>query len=307
MQQYGLWFCYSCQQYFQPIQQPPQQIQPTPYYYQQTTLPQQHVPPRGKSKAPLIAAVIIIVALVFIATIFFWIIPPEDEDKTLEMSMAEFVDDYEDLNGDGSPDNFRSFDNGDKVRISDVVAEIEYYEFSDITIIKCESTENYDWTFPILLEGDQTHDYDIGDTITVTWHIKRYIMDGFSVEFPEELYGYGTLTVTPITPTVSMNWNEDPEEPGNYVGNVVSISGTSSINTDDVVIVLTHGTTSDSKDLDTFGTLVVGTLTLSFNDLDPVGKLGAEDIFSIVGDQSGDVIRLVYKPTSGQMCSSTLY
>lgn len=116
----------------------------------------------------------------------------------------------------------------------------------------------------------------------------------------------GMLGSTGTTPTVSMNWNEDPEEPGNYTGNVVSISGVSSINTDDVTVTVTQGTTSDSKDLDTFGTLVVGTMTLSFTDLAPDGKLGAEDIFSIVGGQTGDQIRLVYSPTSGQMVSTTL-
>ena len=119
----------------------------------------------------------------------------------------------------------------------------------------------------------------------------------------------GMLGTTGTTPTVSMNWNEDPEEPGNYTGNVVSISGVSSINTDDVTVTVTHGGTSDSKDLDTFGTLVIPgtpTFTLSFTDLDPDEKLGAEDIFSIIGGSSGDLIRLVYGPTSGQMVSTTL-
>ena len=116
----------------------------------------------------------------------------------------------------------------------------------------------------------------------------------------------GMLGTTGTTPTVSMNWNEDPEEPGNYTGNVVSISGVSSINTDDVTVTVTHAGTSDSKDLDQFGTLVIGTFTLSFTDLDPDGKLGAEDIFSIIGGSTGDQIRLVYSPTSGQMVSTTL-
>ena len=118
----------------------------------------------------------------------------------------------------------------------------------------------------------------------------------------------GMLGTTGTTPTVSMNWNENPEIPGLYTGNVVSISGVSSINTDDVTVTVTHTGTSGSKDLDTFGAgnLTVGTLQMSFQDQAPLGKLGAEDIFSISGGTGGDTIRLVYQPTSGQMVSSTL-
>jgi len=120
----------------------------------------------------------------------------------------------------------------------------------------------------------------------------------------------GMLGTTGTTPTVSMNWNENPEIPGLYTGNVVSISGVSSINTDDVTVTATHGGTSNSKDLDTFGggsNLTIGTtFQMSFQDQSPIGKLGAEDIFSISGGDTGDTIRLVYQPTSGQMVSSTL-
>ncbi|UCG69182.1 MAG: type IV pilin N-terminal domain-containing protein [Thermoplasmata archaeon] len=123
----------------------------------------------------------------------------------------------------------------------------------------------------------------------------------------------GMLGSTGTTPTVSMNWNEDPEAAGVYTGNVVSISGVSSINTDDVTVTVTHSGTSGSKDLDKFATegnlTVLGggtTLQMDFNDQAPIGKLGAEDTFSIAEGDSGDTIRLVYKPTSGQMVSTTL-
>jgi PKD repeat protein len=113
---------------------------------------------------------------------------------------------------------------------------------------------------------------------------------------------------TQTTPTVSMNWNEDPGNPGNYTGYVVSISGASSINISDVIVTLTRGVQSGSKDLNQLisSPLIVGTLTLSFSDQTPVGKLGAEDIFTIGDGQTGDIIRLVFKPTGGQMVSTTL-
>ncbi len=119
----------------------------------------------------------------------------------------------------------------------------------------------------------------------------------------------GMLGSTGTTPTVSMNWNEDPEVPGYYVGNVVSISGVSSINVDDVTVTVTHAGSSGSQDLDDFktaGNLSVGSFDMDFSDQPTLDKLGAEDIFTISGGNTGDTIRLVYKPTSGQMVSTTL-
>jgi len=122
------------------------------------------------------------------------------------------------------------------------------------------------------------------------------------VFFPEDFIEKGP------TPRISMNWNED--DFGNYTGYVVSISGVSSINTDDVRVTVTHLGSSGSRDLDDLAMgirLRVGTLSLYFNDQRPTGRLGAEDMFIITGGSHGDTIRLVYKPTDGQMCSSTLY
>lgn len=122
-----------------------------------------------------------------------------------------------------------------------------------------------------------------------------------------------TITVieetTITTPTVSMYWNEDAEIPGRYMGCIVSISGTSGIFTEDVTVVVTCGNESEAKDLDQLAAgdnITVGTLTLNFTDLPPEGKLGAEDVFIITGGSAGDIIRLIYKPTGGQMGSFTL-
>lgn len=118
----------------------------------------------------------------------------------------------------------------------------------------------------------------------------------------------GMLGTTGTTPTVSMNWNEDHEHPKNYTGYVVSISGVSSINTDDVTVTVSHGGQSNSILLDDLdgSSMTVGTMKIYYTDQDPNGKLGAEDQFSIEGGDTGDTIRLVYKPTSGQMVSTTL-
>ncbi|UCG70916.1 MAG: hypothetical protein JSV09_07945 [Thermoplasmata archaeon] len=119
----------------------------------------------------------------------------------------------------------------------------------------------------------------------------------------------GTLTDASTTPVLSMYWNEDPEEPGNYMGNVVSISGSETIRTDDVTVTVTHVGQSDSITLDDLAgedSMQVGTMTLDYEDLPPVMRLGAEDTFTVTGGDSGDTINLVYIPTGSMMHSSTL-
>lgn len=124
----------------------------------------------------------------------------------------------------------------------------------------------------------------------------------------------GKIETSGTTPTLSMYWHEDQEEPGNYTGNVVSISGVTVINTDDVTVTVSHAGSSGSKDLDTFSatsTLRVpasGTdqLELEFRDLEPLNQLTATDQWIIINGDTGDTIRLIYKLTSGQMYSTTL-
>jgi len=45
--------------------------------------------------------------------------------------------------------------------------------------------------------------------------------------------------------------------------------------------------------------LNVGNMTLDFIDLEPFNEFGSNDIFLVYGGETGDVIRLVYKPGSG--------
>jgi hypothetical protein len=122
--------------------------------------------------------------------------------------------------------------------------------------------------------------------------------------FPEDYINKGP------TPRISMNWNEDHYNPGNYTGYVVSISGASSINIDDVTVTVSQDSYSGSRDLDDLARgyrLIVRRFILDFNDQRPTGRLGAEDQFTVTGGDTGDTIRLLYKPTGGQMCSSTFY
>ena len=118
----------------------------------------------------------------------------------------------------------------------------------------------------------------------------------------------GMLGSTNTTPTISMNWEEDTLNVGNYTGNVVRISGSKALRMEDVSVTVTGGSLSSSRALDvlTGSPLKVGTLILSLTDLSPSDRLGAEDIFTVTNGNTGDIIRLVYIPTGGQMVSSVL-
>ncbi len=118
----------------------------------------------------------------------------------------------------------------------------------------------------------------------------------------------GMLGTTNTTPTISMNWEEDTLNVGNYTGNVVRISGSKALRMQDVSVTVTSGSSSGSRTLDVLrgSPLKVGTLILSLTDLSPSDRLGAEDIFTVTSGNTGDMIRLVYIPTGGQMVSSVL-
>jgi flagellin-like protein len=115
----------------------------------------------------------------------------------------------------------------------------------------------------------------------------------------------GMLGSTNTTPTVSMNWIEDENNVGNYTGNIVRISGTKVLRVEDVTVTVNHDGNTQSTSLDILKgapKLTIGTdFSLDYIDLNDDQKLGAEDNFVVVGGDDGDIIRLVYIPTGGQM------
>ena len=115
----------------------------------------------------------------------------------------------------------------------------------------------------------------------------------------------GMLGSTTTSPTVSMNWVEDQHNLGNYTGNIVRISGTKVLRVEDVTVAVSHDGSSKSLTLDMLKgepklTINPG-FSLDYIDLNDDQKLGAEDNFVVIGGDNGDIIRLVYIPTGGQM------
>ncbi|UCE36355.1 MAG: hypothetical protein JSW00_12595 [Thermoplasmata archaeon] len=290
------------------------QISPSPTQYPQQVLhapSKQYAPSKGKSKLPLVIAVIVVVVCLIVAILFILVLSKED-DEVLEMTMKEFLEDYEDTDSDGNIDKLKSFDSGDKVIISDKVAGIMYEKSYDLTIIYCESTEDYKIELPIVLKGNQTDSYGIGDPITVTWHIKEYKVQGITIEYPEELFQYASIVMistTTTTPIMSMQWIEDEEVQGNYTGSIVVLTYSDTVYLDDISVVVEHAENSQSGTLDNLaagGTIDIGSFTLSYIDLTPVGQLGAEDVFKVAGGESGDSISFIYLPTDSIMYTGYL-
>jgi hypothetical protein len=282
----------------QPIQQPQQYQQP------------QYPAPQKRSRAPIVIGVIIVVAIVILALMFLFVLNPEEEEIK-EMTMQEFMDDYEDTDDDGNIDSLKSFDEGDKVQISDEVADLEYDEYADMTVITCESAKDMEPTLPIVLDGDQTDQYEIGDPISVTWHIKRYTIEGNSIEIPQEYYKYmmvgGMLTSTTTTPTAALDFTET--SPGNFTGGIVSLSDKVLLSEASFTIVDVSDGSAASQGPPLLSGIPIttsGGLSLTFTDTNDNYQMDAGDVWVIKNGEHGDLIKWVHE--NGKMIAQyTLY
>ena len=110
-----------------------------------------------------------------------------------------------------------------------------------------------------------------------------------------------------VTPTIGMHWVEDLSNPGNYSGNVLRITGGDPPRQTHVTVVYTRGSETNAQLLDTIktGDLVVASMTMTYLDNDGNNRLGAADTFNLDGVHEGDILRLVFTPTAGEMCSYT--
>jgi hypothetical protein len=282
----------------QPAQQPQQYQQP------------QYSGPQKKSRAPIVIGVIIVAAVIILALIFFLVLNPEEEEIP-EMTMEEFLDDYEDTDDDGNIDNLKSFNDGDKVRISDEVADLEYDNDADMTVIICESAEDIEPSLPIVLDGDQTDEYEIGDPISVTWHIKRYTIDGKKIEIPKEYYSYimvaGMLTETTTTPTAALSFTETSV--GNYTGGIIALSGEVELSEASITIIdVSDGSAASQGPPLQSGIPMTtsGGLTLTYTDTNGDNQMDPGDVWVVSNGANGDQIKWIHE--DGKMIAQyTLY
>jgi hypothetical protein len=185
------------------------------------------------------------------------------------------------------------------MRISEELADMEYDEDADMTVILCESAKDIEPSLPIVMDGDQTDNYDIGDPISVTWHIKRYTIDGESLEMPEEYYLYimeaGMLTAT-TSPTGALSFTETSQ--GNFTGGIISLSDEVKLSEASITIIdISDGSSaSQGPPLQSgvpFSTS--GGMTLTFTDTNGNRKMDAGDVWTISGAENGDQVKWIYE------------
>ena len=107
--------------------------------------------------------------------------------------------------------------------------------------------------------------------------------------------------------TLSMNWQEKADAPGNYTGYIIKISRGDPPSLKDVTVVIINDDNVNSETLDVLkesGKLTAGTATIAYFDINDNNKLGAEDIFTATGISEGDMVRFTYKE-SDDMHSKT--
>jgi hypothetical protein len=273
---------------------PGQHVQQQPYQQPQYPGPQR------RSRAPIVIGVIIVVVIIILSLMFFFVMNPEDEGVVKEMTIREFMEDYEDSDGDGEIDNLKSLNAGDKVRISDKVADIHYDYDAEMTLIQCESAEDLELKFAIVLDGDQSDRYEIGDPISVTWHIKRYEINGLTIELPKEFYSYlikaGTMDGTTTSPTGAFDFVEN--SPGNFTGGIISLSDKVKLTESSITIIdVSDGSAASQGPPLQSGIPIItsGGLTLEFTDTNGNNQMDAGDVWTISNGASGDQIKWIYE------------
>jgi flagellin-like protein len=106
----------------------------------------------------------------------------------------------------------------------------------------------------------------------------------------------GLIGGTNETIKLSMTWEETYDEPGTYAGGIISIIGDAP-DINKVRVNIRDGKTVDSiklNDLKTVGNFTVGSITISYHDVNGDDILGAEDLFIISGVTQGDSFRLTH-------------
>lgn len=271
--------------------QPAQQAQ----QYQQPQYPGS----QRRSRAPIVISAIIVIVIIILALMFFLVLNPEEEEIK-EMTQREFMEDYEDSDGDGDIDNLKSLNPGDRVRISDKVADIHYDYDADMTLIQCESAEDLELKFAIVLDGDQSDRYDIGDPISVIWHIKKYEINGLSIELPKEFYSYlikaGMVDGTTTSPTGALDFYDVGD--GNYTGGIISLSEEVKLYESSFTIIDISDGSSASQGPPVISGIPIttsGGLSLKYTDVNSNEKMDAGDVWTISNGEEGDQIKWLYE------------
>jgi hypothetical protein len=107
-----------------------------------------------------------VVFIILFISIFLFTIINDNEYITYK----ELYDDHIDSNEDGHEDSYKSFNEGDEIKIKDKIEETMYKQDLDATIIIFKSKKDRG----LIFKGDLRNDYYEGDLVIITLHIKNY-------------------------------------------------------------------------------------------------------------------------------------
>jgi flagellin-like protein len=105
---------------------------------------------------------------------------------------------------------------------------------------------------------------------------------------------------------LSMVWEDTGYESGTYTGYVLKVSGDNP-KLDKSTVVIASDEAFGSQKLDELkmtGNFTVGGIVMNYYDVNQDDRLGPEDIFTLQGISSGDIVRLTHKD-AGEMFSKT--
>jgi len=120
----------------------------------------------------------------------------KNKNEITTISYAELIKDYDFTNM-----RFKSYKNGDVVHVRDTITNVVYADYfsTPLTLVYLSGNES----LPISYLGDKSNEYVVGDTVTISVHVKDYGVESGvsqSITMPEEWYFY-YISFAPEEPT----------------------------------------------------------------------------------------------------------
>jgi len=112
------------------------------------------------------------------------------EPKTVTMNAQELIEDTSfEMLANGMKTDFKSLKEGDTLILQDTITSISYDETTDLTTIEFEYEEGQmSSTTTLLVDGNVTDSYQVGDTIKATLKIKHVTATLMGATIDMEIY-----------------------------------------------------------------------------------------------------------------------
>jgi len=129
------------------------------------------------------------------------------------MTYAKLMSDIKPLPGTDNLFTLQSYNDSEVLYIEDTVYNVSYFEISEsekYTLVSFSNSTSLEG-IPIGIKGDKRSEYPVGSAVSITVHVKNYVINGTAVTWLEEGYNYisayisvsGMLTPTSTGKTMS--------------------------------------------------------------------------------------------------------